>query len=398
MKSHRSTALFALLLAVLSSIGPFSIDTFLPAIKAIGGSLRVSPVQIQQTISIYLLCFGLMNLWHGSLSDAFGRRKIILISTAIFTLASIGCAFANDLNTLLVMRAVQGLCGGAGMIVGRAVIRDCFDGIAAQKMMSQVTMIFSLAPAIAPVIGGQLYSVFGWHSIFIFMALIGFCCLLATYLWLPETHPHSKRQSFMFKALAKNYWEVIKLRRFTFLNGALAFNFAGMFIYIPSSHVLLVEHLHFKETQFFWLFGPMVGGIMLGAFLSGHLAGRVTTKYLVHFGYFAMLGAALFSVIHALLQPPSLISIVTPLMVYAMGMSLAAPSMTIVLMDIFPNLRGTASSLQGFTQSMLGAIVAGVIAPRVWSTPVKLAITMLVFCILGFLFRTLFRRLLPHKG
>lgn len=398
MKSRRSTALFALLLASLSSIGPFSIDTFLPAMKAIGESLQITPVEAQQTIAIYMLCFGVMNLWHGSLSDAFGRRKIILLSTFIFSLASLGCAFANDINTLLLMRAIQGLCGGAGMIVGRAVIRDCYDGIAAQKMMSHVTMIFSLAPALAPVIGGQLYSAFGWHSIFIFMAIIGFGCLIATFLWLPETHPLEKRQSFMVKPLAKNYWEVLRMRRFLFLNGALAFNFAGMFIYIPASHVLLIQHLGFSETEFFWLFGPIVGGIMLGAFLSGHLAGRVTTKYLVHFGYMMMLGSSIFSVAYGFLMPATLIPIILPLFIYAMGMSIAAPSMTIVLMDIFPHLRGTASSLQGFVQSTLGAIVAGVIAPRVWDQPVHLAITMLVFCILGFLCRTEFRRLLPHKN
>ena len=163
----------ALMLAALSTLGPFSIDTFLPAMGAIGTALEASPLEMQQALSVYLFFYGGMMLWHGSISDAMGRRPVLMVATGLFACASIGCMLAQSLGQLLLFRALQGVCGGAGLIVGRAIIRDTFDGHDAQRLMSQVTMLFSLSPALAPVIGGWLYGAFGWRSIFAFMALVG---------------------------------------------------------------------------------------------------------------------------------------------------------------------------------------------------------------------------------
>lgn len=128
LMSSRSHFGLALILAALATVGPFSIDTFLPAMGAIGASLGASPVEIQQALTVYLFCYGLMMLWHGAISDAVGRRPVILASMALFALASVGCALSQNLTQLLVCRGLQGMCGGAGLIVGRAIIRDTLDG------------------------------------------------------------------------------------------------------------------------------------------------------------------------------------------------------------------------------------------------------------------------------
>lgn len=141
--STRSHFGLAILLAALSTLGPFSIDTFLPAMSAIGQSLAVTPLQMQQALTVYLLSYAVMMLWHGSISDAVGRRPVVLVTTLLFSLASIGCALADSLGQLLLFRALQGFCGGAGLVVGRAIIRDKLDGADAQRLMSQVTMLFS---------------------------------------------------------------------------------------------------------------------------------------------------------------------------------------------------------------------------------------------------------------
>ncbi|XLM22388.1 MFS transporter, partial [Chromobacterium piscinae] len=133
--------------------------------RAIGDTLAASPLEMQQALTVYLFCYALMMLWHGSISDAVGRRPVVLATSLLFGLASVGCALSETLGTLLLFRALQGLCGGAGLVVGRAIIRDRLDGAAAQRLMSQVTMLFSLSPAIAPVVGGWLFGAFGWHSI-----------------------------------------------------------------------------------------------------------------------------------------------------------------------------------------------------------------------------------------
>ena len=149
----------ALLLACLGMLGPFSIDTYLPAFAGIGTSIGATPVQMQQTLSSYLLGFAAMNLFHGALSDSFGRRPVVLWGVAVFTLASVGCAVADTVAELVLYRALQGLSAGAGMVVSRAIIRDMFPPAEAQRVMSQVTIYFGIAPAVAPMVGGDRKSV-----------------------------------------------------------------------------------------------------------------------------------------------------------------------------------------------------------------------------------------------
>ena len=163
----------AVLLACLGMLGPFSIDTYLPAFTGIADSLGATPVQMQQTLSAYLFGFAVMNLFHGALSDSFGRRPVVLSGVALFTLASIGCALSQSIGALVFFRAVQGMSAGAGVVVSRAIIRDMFPPADAQRVMSQVTIYFGVAPAVAPMVGGFLFVHADWHSIFWFLATVG---------------------------------------------------------------------------------------------------------------------------------------------------------------------------------------------------------------------------------
>lgn len=390
--SARAPFSLALVLAALATLGPFSIDTFLPAMHSIGQALHASDLQIQQALTVYLFFYGLMMLWHGAISDAIGRRPVILVSTALFALASVGCAFADSLTELLIYRGLQGICGGAGLIVGRAIIRDRFDGAAAQKLMSQVTMLFSLSPAIAPLIGGWLFGALGWRSIFWFMAAIGLALFMGCAAVLKESHAHEHRQALAAGKLLDNYLSVAKDRYFRLLAFAVALNFAGFFLYIPAAPVFIMRHLHLGPEDFFWLFGPAVSGIMFGAWLSGKLAGHRSSRELVSLAYALMGSAAAFNLIYHLFALPALPWSVLPLAVYTTGMSLASPSITLFLMDTFPHLRGTVSSMQGFTQTMMSSLVAGLVAPLLWGSPQTLAAGMCVFLALGYSLLRQFRR------
>jgi multidrug resistance protein len=166
----------ALLLACLGMLGPFSIDTYLPAFAGIARSLDATPVQMQQTLSSYLLGFGVMNLFHGALSDSLGRRPVVLAGVAAFTLASLGCALSQTIGELVFWRAVQGMSAGAGMVVSRAIIRDMFPPADAQRVMSQVTIYFGIAPAVAPLVGGYLFVHADWHAIFWLLVAAGGRC------------------------------------------------------------------------------------------------------------------------------------------------------------------------------------------------------------------------------
>ena len=186
----------AFLLACLGMLGPFSIDTYLPAFAGIASALGATPVQMQQTLSAYLFGFALMNLFHGALADSFGRRPVVLWGVALFTLASAGCALSQSIGALVFFRAVQGLSAGAGIVVSRAVIRDMFPPADAQRVMSQVTIYFGVAPAVAPMVGGLLFVHAGWHSIFWFLTAVGAVLWLANFKLLPETLHVSQRQPF----------------------------------------------------------------------------------------------------------------------------------------------------------------------------------------------------------
>ena len=189
-----SKAGLTFVLAALTWIGPFSIDAYLPSLPAIAESLHVSVAHVQQTMTVFLLVFAVTSLWHGAISDAYGRRRLTLISLVLFLLASLGCTMADNMHLLMFFRAMQGATAGTGMIVGRAIVRDLFDGAEAQRLMARVAAIFSIAPIVAPVLGGWFQVWFGWRSIFIFMALLSGTLFLSCRRMLPETLSHENRQ------------------------------------------------------------------------------------------------------------------------------------------------------------------------------------------------------------
>lgn len=389
---------FAAMLAALATLGPFSIDAYLPAFSGIQASLSATPLEIQQTLSAYLFAFGVMFLFHGALSDSFGRRPVILVALAVYTLASMGGALASNVHMLIFWRVVQGLSVGAGMVVGRAMIRDLYETEDAQRLMSMVTLFFGLAPAVAPVIGGWLFAELGWRSIFWFLTLVG--ALLVGFGWwrLPETLPESHRQPFHPVALIKGYEEVGIHARFLLLSLVVGFNFNAFFLYIVSAPVFLGEHLHLGPQQYAWLFLPCILGIMFGSQLSGRAAGRQSPAKTVKRAYVFMVAAAAGNLVYALLLPPALPWAVIPLMIYGIGFAMAMPSVTLITLDLFPTRRGMAASLQGFVSGMVNVVNAGVISPAVSHDTRWLAAAMALLLAAGILCWWLYTRSARRRG
>lgn len=265
-RRHRG---LAAMLAALSAVGPFSIDAYLPSMPEIGRTFHASPLLVQQTLTAYMAPFALMALWHGAFSDALGRRRVTLAALALFFLASLGCALAWNIESLLFFRTMQGMMAGAGMVIGRAIVRDVLDGAEAQRLMSQITLTFAVAPAVAPVLGGWLHVWFGWRAVFAFLVLFTGIVWLVCWRSLPETLPRERRQPMNPGFLLHSYWRVLQSAPFVALTFAVTFNFAAVFLYIVSAPVFLIRHLHVSETGFLWLFGPSTLGIVTGAWLSG---------------------------------------------------------------------------------------------------------------------------------
>ncbi len=390
-------AFLAPLLAALAAIGPFAIDTYLPAFPEMMTDLQASQIDVQHSLTAFLLPFAAMALWHGALSDALGRRPVVVFSLLLFALGSLLAMFATQIEHLWLARAIQGISAGAGMVVSRAVVRDILEGPAAQKMMAQGAMMFALAPAIAPMIGGWLLSAFGWRSIFGFLVLYALVLVAAILRWLPETLPVEKRQSLHPVWLAQSYVRVFRNGAFLGQSGALAFNFLGFFIYVLSAPVFLMQHLGVSAQGFGWLFIPTVTGMILGSWYSSRLASHLPPVACMKRGYRIMLTAAAANVLLNLLMPATLPWAVLPIMLYSFGMAVGTPALQLLIIDLYPKQRGLVASCQTFMQSTFNVVGAGIIAPLLWHSPRHLAFGMLTLLICGVLAFSLGRRVADHS-
>ena len=380
---RRPRSALAALLACLGMLGAFSIDTYIPAFSGIAKSLDATPVQMQQTLSAYLLGFAVMNLFHGALADSFGRRPVVLWGIAIFTLSSLGCAASQTVGHLIFFRLAQGMSSGASMVVGRAIIRDMFPPDEAQRVMSQVTIYFGVAPAVAPIVGGLLLVHFGWHSVFVFLTGVGMLLWALCWRTLPETLHVTQVQPFHPAHLLKGYWGMFSSPRFLALALASGVPFNGMFLYILSAPVFLGDLLHLAPTHFFFLFLFTIGGIMGGAFLSGKLAGKMTKGRQIRIGFTIMFSIATLNLVLNSLFTAQAWWAIPPIGVFSFGWAMMVPVVTLLVLDQAPLRRGMASSLQACIGSVANAFVAGVISPLVMHSTVHLALASLLMSCIG---------------
>lgn len=388
----------AALLALLGMLGPFSIDTYIPAFSGIARALGATPVEMQQTLSAYLFGFAFMNLFHGALADSFGRRPVVLWGIAVFTIASAGCALSQSIGQLVFFRGLQGLSTGAGIVVSRAVVRDMFPPAQAQKVMSQVTIYFGVAPAIAPIIGGWLFVHLDWHAIFWFLTGVGVLLWAANFRLLPETLHLSQRQPFNVRNLMQGYAQLGSSARFLLLALASGVPFNGMFLYVLSAPEFLGTHLALAPTQFFWFFLLTIAGIMGGSFASGRLAGRIAPKRQIRHGFVIMLAVSLANVAANFLFTPHASWALLPIAVFGFGWALMVPVVTLLVLDLHPDRRGMASSLQAVIGSTANGVVAGVIAPLVMHSTRALAVTSLLMMGIGLLAWLYLHRRWPDTG
>jgi len=383
MHKH-SPILLSVVLAGLAALAPFAIDTYLPAFHVMAQSLNGTHLQMQQSLTAYLLPYALMTLWHGPISDAIGRISTIRWGLGLFALASLGCAFAPNVETLWCFRALQGISGGAGNVVARAMVRDLFEGIAAQRVMAQMQMLFGLAPAIAPLIGGVLLGIH-WQAIFIFLFLYASIVLFSAYKLLPETVPIEKRQRLSANKVLSNYCELFSDREFVKLVVAVGANFSGFFLYVLAAPVFLIDHLGLNPHQFAYMFIPTVCGMVFGSYLARQTAGKFAAYKIIRFAYCWMAVTIVLNIVICWQLPASPFWNILPIVLYNIGMASTTPILSIAALDRLPKLRGTASSGQAFMQMVLSTVSAGMLIPLIWFSPLGLAFGMAGYSLLAIL-------------
>ena len=376
---------FAVLLGSLSMVSPFSIDTFFPSFHAIAREFSLSGWQIQQTLSVYMVPLAFMSLVQGPLSDSIGRRPVVLVGLALYSLASVGCALAPTFGVLLAFRIVQGMTAGVGTIVGRAVIRDLHDGPQAQRLMSLVVMIFAFAPAVAPIIGGWIHVTLGWRPVFGFMALIGVALFVGTFLRLPETHPPERRSELHAGSLARTAFSIIRNKEFILLALAMGANFAAMMSFVGAAPAVVVDHWHLRETQFAALFVPIIGGFVVGAWISGRMAGRVRGVTQAEIGFvLALAASALMLALMAYFPTTPILAQQALLAGIALGVQLVSPVLSLRMLDLFPRARGSAASVQSWVSIIISAAVFGELVPVLSGSLLTLAEGSFVAALVAF--------------
>ena len=371
-----------LIAALLSMLGPFSIDTYLPSFPDIESEFGISRAMLSQSLSVYLLAFAFSTLFWGPVADRYGRRLVILISMFLYTLGSIGCALADSTETFMLLRIAQGLAASGGFIASRAMIRDAHDADSARRAMSQVMLLFALSPAIAPILGGWLHDYFGWRSVFWFLSAFGSMLVLMGF-FIKETLVEEHRQSIHPGAVIRVYMSALLHKRFPALIFSLSFAFAGLFLYIAGAPTVIYDFLGLGSNDFGWLFIPIVGGLMVGASISSRLAHRWPARRTITTGFALMGVAAVLNLLEVNFNGASILTVIGPLVLFVLGLAMLMPAITVMALDCLPNHRGTAASMQGFLQMITNAAVASFALPLLQAKWLNFVLGQAVFLLLA---------------
>jgi len=372
MRATQPAALI-LLLAFMGLLNSFCADLLIPALPAMREDLGISSWQAQQTISLFFIASAFMSLWYGAMADAHGRRRIILCSLLVLSLAAAASVFASDIETLWWLRIVQGLAAGAGMVISRAILHDLHHGPAAQHLLGRITLIQTLSLIVTPVIGAWLSAHFGWPAVFAALSLITSALATIYWRWLPETLPGDRRLKLRPGPLARAYLKALRTPRFVRLSVAHVANWTSMAIYTVSAPTIVMHLLGRAPTDIYLVYAPITLGLTGGFLAFPRLLRRLSGGKLLATAYRILGASVVLNIGLSALLPAGLIDVL-PLFTYSFGLAIALP---ILISEAVAPLRpdtGVATSLQTFLQFAMIALAAGLIAPWLWDSLLSLAI------------------------
>ncbi|ATP43116.1 multidrug effflux MFS transporter [Pseudomonas sp. ITEM 17296] len=349
-----------LILGALSAFGPLAIDFYLPAFPAMAQAFATDEKHVQATLAAYFLGLSIGQLAYGPVADRFGRRKPLLFGVALFTLASLACAYAPNLDTLVLARFVQALGGCAGMVLSRAIVSDKCDPVASAKVFSQLMLVMGLAPILAPMLGGVLVNLAGWQSIFLALSLFSAACLLAVSLGLPESLPADMPRQPLSGAL-RQYLRLFNDRVFLghALTGGIAI--AGMFAYIAGSPFVFIKLYGVPAEHYGWLFGTNAAGFILVAQVNARLLAKRGPAFLLVRAVWMYLAAGLVLLGVAALRPSQLWPLLVPLFVCIASLGCIIPNASACAMSGQGARAGSASALMGCLQFSVAAGAAALV-------------------------------------
>ncbi|MDH2014532.1 multidrug effflux MFS transporter [Pseudomonas juntendi] len=370
-----------LILGALSAFGPLAIDFYLPAFPAMAQAFATDEKHVQATLAAYFLGLSIGQLAYGPVADRFGRRKPLMLGVTVFTLASLACAYAPNLDTLVLARFVQALGGCAGMVLSRAIVSDKCDPVASAKVFSQLMLVMGLAPILAPMLGGVLVNVAGWQSIFLTLGLFSAACLLAVSLGLPESMPEDMPRQPLSGAL-RQYLRLLADRVFLghAVTGGIAI--AGMFAYIAGSPFVFIKLYGVPAEHYGWLFGANAAGFILVAQVNARLLAKRGPAFLLARAVWLYLGAGLALLAVAAWRPTALWPLLVPLFICIASLGCIIPNASACAMSGQGARAGSASALMGCVQFSVAAGAAALVGLLHDGSALPMA---LVICLCGVL-------------
>ena len=363
---HDSPWLLALL-AALVALGPLSVDMYLPAMPIMMRAFDTDISHMHLTLSSYLTGFALFHLACGPLADRFGRKPVLVIGTALFVAACIGCSLSTTVEQLLLFRFLQGIGACVGPTLARAVARDVFGPTGAARALSLIAMLMALAPAVAPTLGGVLLLVLPWESVFLFLACYGAAMIALIHVFLPESLPLV--QSLHPARIARNYAELLVDPFFLTVTITSGLVYAGLLVYLASSSFVYIDMLGVPVEYFGLVFLSSVVGYMGGSACSARLSKQYESERIMLLGVVLGVTASCLLLACSTAWPDSVAALMLPMALYSVAMGLVLPHAMAIALRPFPHIAGTASSLLGFIQMSLSAAASALIGQFLTTSP-----------------------------
>jgi MFS transporter, DHA1 family, multidrug resistance protein len=385
-----------LLLAMLTALGPLSMDMYLPSLPDISHVLAAPAARTQLTISSYLIGFAVGQVAYGPLSDRYGRRPVLLAAITLYLTSTLACTAAQSVDVLIAARLLQGVGGSGAIVLARAIVRDLYSGVQAARELSLMGSISAFAPIVAPMIGGVLQAAFGWRSSFVCMSVGAIVVMLVAVRLLPETLRQRPGGPTSLFAMVRGYGAVVRHRGFLIYLGILTISYAGLFAWVSGASVVLQSVYGLSATAFGFTFALGALGYMAGATIATRLVVRLGLDRTIGAGVIVLAagGLALAAVVAAGIPG---IWLVAAMALYLAGLGLAMPQAMAGALTPFPDRAGTAASLMGLVQQTIAAIVAAVIGGYLGRSAWPMTGVVLAMSCLTFLLWALSRRFRAHQ-
>ena len=384
------------LLAMLTGLGPLSMDMYLPSLPDIARVLDTSTASVQLTVSAYLIGFAIGQIIYGPLSDRYGRRPVLLGALIFYAAATLICAAAQSIDTLIAARFVQAIGGSGSIVMARAMVRDLYSGARAGRELSLMGSISAFAPIVAPMIGGVLQTGFGWRASFVLMGGMAVLAVAAVARLLPETLPQRGGGPLSLAFLLQSYGAVARHRGFLAYLGIITASYAGLFAWVSGASVVLQEVYGLSPAAFGFTYAASTAGFLVGSTLATRLVLRRGLDRTIGIGV-VLLAAGGVGLAVAVAARVDGMWLVAAMSLYLAGLGFAMPQAMAGALTPFPQRAGTASSLMGVVQQTVAAGVAAAIGGYLARSAWPVAGVVLAMGLTAYLVWALTRRLRAHE-